>query len=297
MLNDIKTMAVHSGSFHADDVFCVAMMQSIVDDLEIIRTRDEDILKKCDIVADVGGGKYDHHDLNKRLRPDGIPYCAFGLLWQDYGNDYIRKNFSFLCEDKVQDIVDKIAVNFITELDANDNGVDIIKCDYPIMTLSKIIDTFAPHGSYDIDKYFFKAVDFATHLLNVVVSKEVRYYDDLEYIQDLLRSQDTSCGYLVLDKRISWKEPLLLCDTNKAIKFVVYEDLSQKWMVQNVPIVLGEFHARAYLPKSWAGLSQQELDVVTGIDGCIFCHPARFLCGNSTKEGAIKLAKLALAQC
>ncbi len=67
-------------------------------------------------------------------------------------------------------------------------------------------------------------------------------------------------------------------------------------MVQNVPVALGEFSARRYLPNSWAGLRDVELDAVTGVDGCVFCHPARFLCGNVTREGAIELAKLALSE-
>ena len=50
----MKRMAVHNGIFHADDVFGVALMQSIYNDLEIIRTRDEELLKTCDIVSDVG---------------------------------------------------------------------------------------------------------------------------------------------------------------------------------------------------------------------------------------------------
>ena len=41
----MKRMAVHNGIFHADDVFGVALMQSIYNDLEIIRTRDEELQK------------------------------------------------------------------------------------------------------------------------------------------------------------------------------------------------------------------------------------------------------------
>ena len=76
----MKRMAVHNGIFHADDVFGVALMQSIYNDLEIIRTRDEELLKTCDIVSDVGNGKYDHHHVDKIRRENGIPYCGFGLL-------------------------------------------------------------------------------------------------------------------------------------------------------------------------------------------------------------------------
>ena len=41
----MKKMAVHNGTFHADDVFGVALMQSIYNNLEVIRTRDEELLK------------------------------------------------------------------------------------------------------------------------------------------------------------------------------------------------------------------------------------------------------------
>ena len=81
------------GIFHADDVFGVALMQSIYNDLEIIRTRDEELLKTCDIVSDVGNGKYDHHHVDKIRRENGIPYCGFGLLWRDFGISYINAKF------------------------------------------------------------------------------------------------------------------------------------------------------------------------------------------------------------
>ena len=64
----MKRMAVHNGIFHADDVFGVALMQSIYNDLEIIRTRDDELIKTCDIVSDVGNGKYDHHHVDKIRR-------------------------------------------------------------------------------------------------------------------------------------------------------------------------------------------------------------------------------------
>lgn len=49
----MKRMAVHNGIFHADDVFGVALMQSIYNDLEIIRTRDEELLNSFDARKDL----------------------------------------------------------------------------------------------------------------------------------------------------------------------------------------------------------------------------------------------------
>ena len=98
----MKRMAVHDGTFHADDVFGVALMQSIYNDLEIIRTRDEELLKTCDIISDVGNGKYDHHQVDKIRRENGIPYCGFGLLWRDFGISYINAKFPELVDLKEQ---------------------------------------------------------------------------------------------------------------------------------------------------------------------------------------------------
>lgn len=42
-------------------------------------------------------------------------------------------------------------------------------------------------------------------------------------------------------------------------------------------------------------MRDSELSGIAGIDGCVFCHNAGFIGGNATKEGAIAMAKAALA--
>ena len=40
-------IGIHNGKFHADDVLCVSLIRYfITKDVEIVRTRDEEILKK-----------------------------------------------------------------------------------------------------------------------------------------------------------------------------------------------------------------------------------------------------------
>ena len=58
----------HSGSFHADDVLALALIRAFEDpDAQVIRSRDQDALDRCDVVFDVGGvfdpagGRFDHH--------------------------------------------------------------------------------------------------------------------------------------------------------------------------------------------------------------------------------------------
>ena len=58
--------------------------------------------------------------------------------------------------------------------------------------------------------------------------------------------------------------------------------------------LLNSFDARKDLPKTWGGLNKDDLSKLTWIENCTFCHPALFICGNKTKEGAISMAKVAV---
>jgi uncharacterized UPF0160 family protein len=49
------------------------------------------------------------------------------------------------------------------------------------------------------------------------------------------------------------------------------------------------------LPKAWAGLRNQELAAVTGVQDSVFCHSNLFIGGARSMEGALRLAELALA--
>ena len=67
--NSQTTIGTHNGTFHCDEVLACCMLKMLPEyrNAEIIRTRDENILKTCDIVVDVGGKyepglhRYDHH--------------------------------------------------------------------------------------------------------------------------------------------------------------------------------------------------------------------------------------------
>jgi uncharacterized UPF0160 family protein len=54
------------------------------------------------------------------------------------------------------------------------------------------------------------------------------------------------------------------------------------------------FINRKDLPFSWSGLRDEEFQKVTGVSDAVFCHRALFLAVAKSKEGAIKLAQLAL---
>ena len=294
----MKRMAVHNGIFHADDVFGVALMQSIYNDLEIIRTRDEELLKTCDIVSDVGNGKYDHHHVDKIRRENGIPYCGFGLLWRDFGISYINAKYPELSNLKEQqEVAEKVDTILIQQIDAQDNGVDVMTSQVPIMTLCDIIYTFIPTGAGEdeIEKGFFEAVEFAKKILYKITKKFVDSYENYRMIKNELKKQNVKQSHiLVLEKSVPWKDTILELDRNENVLYVVYQDVTGSWCTQTVPKEANSFAARKDLPKTWGGLKNDDLSKLTGIENCTFCHPALFICGNKTKEGAISMAKVAV---
>ncbi|HMA77996.1 MAG TPA: MYG1 family protein, partial [Candidatus Paceibacterota bacterium] len=89
----MTTIITHSGSFHPDDVFAVAALRLAhkEQDVNVIRTRDESVIAVGEWVVDVGGvhdpaaQRFDHHQPGAPVRENGIPYAAFGLVWQHIG--------------------------------------------------------------------------------------------------------------------------------------------------------------------------------------------------------------------
>ena len=78
----------HSGKFHADDVFSSALLLYLNPQITI--TRGNRVPEEYDgIVFDIGRGRYDHHQRDSRVRENGVPYAAFGLLWEELGGEIL----------------------------------------------------------------------------------------------------------------------------------------------------------------------------------------------------------------
>lgn len=293
----INKMAVHNGVFHADEVFGVSIIKGLYPQVEIIRTRDKEILEICDLVADVGEGPYDHHKMDKELRDDGIPYSAFGLLWRDFGIDYVAKFCPHLEKKEQETLAKKVADEFILQIDAGDNGISLNEFNSPVTTISQVISSFMPlkHEERTVDEAFMEAVDFAHKYLKRLVIRFGEYYESVHYIEEALKNQPIEETHiLILEESVKWKDLLVEYDPQEHVWFVVFQDIAGTYRVQTVPKEKDSFEARVDLPESWGALREEELSRITGIEGCTFCHPNLFICGNLTQEGAIQMAKLAV---
>jgi len=296
LLRNKKTVVVHSGNFHADDVFAVAILAMYLGYLpKIFRTREEKIIKKADYVLDVGRvynpkeNKFDHHGEGwNEKRDNGVLYASAGLVWKEYG-------VKICASDEIINIIDE---KVIQGIDANDNGMDLPKDSAMNIKAYSIFDyVYSQNPTWrednNSDKVFKKIVKIAQGMMNreIVVAKD--YIAGQKRVLDIYnKSKDKRI--LVLDKNYNYAK--VVEDLSEVLLIIKPEFVSGNWHINTVSIKGTLFQARMDLPAKWAGKYEVELQKITGIKEVIFCHNRRFISVCKTRESAIKLAQLALKE-
>lgn len=265
----------HSTIFHSDDVCGVALCRLINPNIEIIRTLDvekhlemaKNVGKRA-IVFDIGLGKYDHHQPDKALRPDGTPYCGFGLLWRDFG--YL------LCPNK--EAWKKVDEEFVLLIDKADNGISA-------NLLSSSIGNMNPNWNSveSEDVAFHRAMHAASALLNA----HIQHANAVVAAAERIVSCYGGGKILVLDKYLPWSHTVVNDPRFKDVLFVVYPSSRGGWNIQTVPQEVGSFANRLSFPESWLGHADESR-------GITFAHTGNFLIACVTKEQAIKVAEEAV---
>lgn len=280
----------HSGTMHADEVFATAFLEDYLGNRKVYRTNNIDYTKVQEntLIYDVGRGKFDHHQIDALKRDDGITYCSFGLLWKEFGKDYLKKK-SFSNIDILWEYIDK---DFIEGIDADDNGffpkIDAI---YKVKTLSNIIKIFNPsYDSYETEsEQFIKAVDVAKKIF----IEEVLYANGKvmanAIINMILDNLDSNSKYLILDKFLPYEETILNRSDMNNLLFVAFPSNRGGYVIKTIPKNLEDKTARVAFPSEWAGLEGKELEEKSKIPGLIFCHTGRFIVSCKDYDTVLKV--------
>lgn len=295
----MKTLVTHNGKFHTDDILACAVLQLILDErgetYEVIRTRDPKIITSGDFVFDVGGeydaenNRFDHHQLGGAGTYDSdIPYASIGLVWKHYGEE--------LCGSP--EIAGMIEDQLVIPVDADDNGISLfeLKGDVSPFRLQEYFYSFRPtwkEGSSDevFDAGFMKCVDIAKEL----ILRQIKIKKDYDGVTELFKAdyQKSSDKRIVeLSEAYPWEG---VSSEYSDTLYVVYPR-QDNWRLGCVRKERHSFQNRKDLPAAWAGLRDVDLQAVTGVDDAIFCHNGRFLAVAKTREGALRLAQLALEE-
>lgn len=291
-MSSMIKIATHSGGFHTDDVFAVATLQLVhgVENVEVVRTRDESVLASADIVVDVGGiydvatKRFDHHQNGGPVRDNGIPYAAFGLVWQEYGEQVAGS----------KELADEIEQMIVFAVDAGDSGVNLYTLVNPELVpyeLYQVISSFLPEWGSDKnkDEAFLQAVYFARELLSrTIVRKQADQKMKSIITETYLKTTDKRV--LVFDVPVS----PIACIEYPEVLLVVCPDepsVNDNWTVTTVRKEYGTFEGRIKFPEAWLGLRNSELAEVSQIPDSVFCHKAGFIFVSGSKDGAMEAVR------
>ena len=280
----------HSGTMHADEVFSTAFLNLYLGDVKVYRTSQVDMskIKEDVLVYDIGRGKFDHHQPDALKRENNIPYCSFGLLWKEFGKDFLKK-YGIDYIDKAFLAIDK---DLVEGIDADDNGVfPKIEANYKVKTLPGIIKLFNP--SYDSGEeesvQFVRACEVAEKILEeeiLYINGKVIADDKILSMLDELTENDK---YIVLDKFLPYEETILSNEQGNNLLFVAYPSNRGGYAIKVVPKSLEDKTARKLFPEEWAGLEDEELEKVSGIKDISFCHMGRFIVSCKTLDSVYEI--------
>lgn len=282
----------HSGVLHADEVFATAFLDLYFGDVSLIRVREvSNNIKEDTIVYDIGKGKFDHHQIDAKVRDNGIKYSSFGLIFEEYGIKYLEK----LGLDKKEDVYNYFVKNLVEGIDAIDNGVfPIIEANYKVKTVSDIIKLFNPSylSNDDVNDNFLKAVDIAKAIITYEIKNVYGKVMASVKVKELLDKSDGPI--LVLDEFLPYEETILSSSKYDKIKLVVFPSNRGGYAINTIPISSSDKTSRVYFPKAWGGLYNKKLEEATGVKGAIFCHVNRFILTADTFDAALKLADITI---
>lgn len=290
LVTDLKQAKyiTHSGTMHADEVFATAFLDLYRHDVILMRVPhiEEDKIRKDAIVYDIGRGKYDHHQEDAEVRENGIKYSSFGLLFREYGKDYLK---SIKIED-IDDVYIGIEKELIEGIDAIDNGqFPEITATYKVKTISDMIKLFNPsYGSNETEReQFIKAVSLAKMIFQETVCNVVGKVKAKKIVLEKIKNADKD--YLELEEYLPFEETILKCEEANHILFVMYPSNRGGYGIKTIKKSSEDKTDRLSFPESWAGLDKEELERVSGIKDISFCHSNRFLVTCNTKEAAYQV--------
>jgi uncharacterized UPF0160 family protein len=297
---DSIRIAVHSGTYHADDVFALAITvlwaQGRNYDCTMVRTRDMKDIAGCQVVLDVGGEydpvrhRFDHHQPEfTEVRSNGIGYASAGLAWKNYGPE--------LCGDDAM-ILKIVDDTLIAGIDAHDVAATLIQSSHPSGVMPPSLGYLTALSQPTWQEQMTdpeKSMNEAFWLMyaqakNIVQRAILHARSHVEAERMVVQAYENA-----VDKRIviadfeypAWIETL---SRFPEPLFFVYRRLDQSWGAKGVRVDgWKSFAIRREFPSQWAGMKDSELREITGVADALFAHRGRFYVTAQSKEGVLAL--------
>ena len=275
----MSTLVVtHSGSFHTDDVAAYSLIRVVYDRrARVIRTRDKKLFATGDIVIDVGGifdpekRRFDHHQESYK---GTLSSAGMVLNWlEEIGK--ISPSDGQRLRDEMFDYIDAIDIGAYNRPEG-------------VPTIGGFVDAFNNLADTEEERLemFKKASDVMVQVLKGILAgyaQDTAAYATVKAEMDEAKSEGRRA--LFFDEYVSWKNAYFaLGGETHPTEFVIFPGSDHNWKVVAIPPRLGDFAQKVSLPESWAGLVDEALSDVIGVQGAVFCHKSRFLAVFRTRE-------------
>jgi uncharacterized UPF0160 family protein len=299
-------LVTHSGGFHADELLSSVIMTRLFPQAKIVRSRaPEWITPGADrIIYDVGGAYdaqariFDHHQRGAPLRDDDAPYSSFGLIWKHYGRDYLAA--MNIPEAHIEALHASFDKSFVLPIDLMDNGALSPSIAGPLagLTLSSLLETLKPNfdeKQQDADdRAFDAALVIARAFVEAGIGKRAAKLRAETLVLEAIEKTGES-RILELSMGMPFRPAIVKAGADHLL-FVVHPRDGKDWCVTGIRRADDGFELRADLPKSWAGLTNGDLEAASGIKGGTFCHNGRFIAAATTREAALAMAEIAVKE-
>ncbi|MBT8154741.1 MYG1 family protein [Epibacterium ulvae] len=308
----ISFLVTHSGGFHADEVLSSVILTRLFPDAKLVRSRDAEWITPGEdrIIYDVGREFdaarqiFDHHQKPVPLRPqeddaeEAQPYSSFGLIWAHYGHDYLRA----LDVDPahLEEIFASFDRGFVLPIDLMDNGVMNPGQAGPMLaglTLPALIESLKPvfddASEGADDRAFQAALTMARGLVEALIRRKAAKRRAEAMVTDAI----TAAGEgRVLELPMGMPFRSAVDATGADHLWFVVHPRGTDWTLTTIRVGSDTFENRADLPEAWAGLTDAALEEASGVKGAKFCHNGRFIAVADSREAALKMAELAVAE-
>lgn len=288
-------IVTHNGNFHVDDLFAVASLQLLhgVQHTEVVRSRDPEVWESGDYVVDVGNiydpetKRYDHHQHGGAgARLNGVPYSALGLVWKHHG----------VALSGSAEVAERIDKAMVIPIDMADNGIDVYapthEGTHPFLIhhiLVAMRPTWKEGGVHD--ERFMELLPIARRIVEREITTTRDTMEGEGYVATSYNNSPDK-RLIVLDGPYPWQG--VLARTADALYVVKPKSQGTNWEVECVRTDVHSFLNRKSLPEHWRGYRDELLAEKSGVADAVFCHNNGFIAVAGSKEGALKLAQLAL---
>ena len=252
---DSVTVIVHGGSFHADDVACVALLKLVHKEVKVLRKFNViPEFDEADYILDIGRMDkvddnkviLDHHQGTELIAGTEVKHCAFSKLVDSMTpEDTLFKRFLF-----------KTLVLPIAAQDNGQNGVELGLMPNPLSFVDSMFLSWKDDRKLS-DQRFNEVSEMAT----VVIRNIVKCINDkVEAITIVTAAAEKAeNGIMTMDQFLPWVDTVV--DHNAGlpkIQLVVFPNNRGEITVQVVPKKAGSFESWVKIPES-----------IVAFEGCI----------------------------